>query len=324
MTATTAHADILATKDPSARLGARRRHDSDLGSARSPTSPTSATASPRSPWEHFDVDRVGSTLGAEITGVDLTTDLDDAVIDEIAGPSLDYKVIFFRDQPLTSSSTWPSPRRFGELEIHPFIPVQHGHPRAGALREDRRGRRLREPLAPRRHLARRRPSMGAVLHAIEIPPVGGDTLFSDMYAAYEGLSDEHQGAHRRPHRPPRLPAGLRRRRARRAQGRDRASSTRWSSTRSCSPTTSPASKLLYVNRVFTDAHRRARPRRERRAALGAVPPGRDRRVPGALPLAAPLDRVLGQPGRAALRLERLLARAPGRWSGPASSAAAPA
>ena len=37
------------------------------------------------------------------------------------------------------------------------------------------------------------PSMGAILHAIQVPPTGGDTLFADMGAAYDGLTDEADG-----------------------------------------------------------------------------------------------------------------------------------
>jgi alpha-ketoglutarate-dependent taurine dioxygenase len=188
-TTETAHSDILATEDPSARLGARRRHDSDLV-----VGPATHLAEERNrlaalEWEHFQVERLGSTLGAEITGIDLTTELDDAVIDELRRALFAHKVIFFRDQPITSEQHVAFASRFGELEIHPFIPSNTGVPELVRFEKTAEVGGY-ENLWHHDVTWRRTPSMGAVLHAIEIPPVGGDTLFSDMNAAYEGLSDE--------------------------------------------------------------------------------------------------------------------------------------
>ena len=79
-------------------------------------------------WKHFDVRRVGSTLGAELHGVDLRDDLPDAVFAEIEQALFDYKVIFFRGQPLDPGQHVRFARRFGELELHPFIPPNEEHP----------------------------------------------------------------------------------------------------------------------------------------------------------------------------------------------------
>ena len=189
MTTTTAHDDILATDDPSARLGARRRHNPDLV-----VGPATHLADERNrlaalEWEHFEVERVGSTLGAEITGIDLTATLDDAVIDDLRRALFAYKVVFFRDQPITSAQHVAFASRFGELEIHPFIPSNTGVPELVRFEKTAEVGGY-ENLWHHDVTWRETPSMGAVLHAIEIPPVGGDTLFSDMNAAYEGLSDE--------------------------------------------------------------------------------------------------------------------------------------
>ena len=80
--------------------------------------------------------------------------LPEDVIAELRQALYDYKVIFFRDQPLTPQqhvAFAPPIRRPRD----PSVPaVEHRRARAGALREDRRGQRLRELLAPRRHVAR--------------------------------------------------------------------------------------------------------------------------------------------------------------------------
>ncbi|MFO7590832.1 MAG: TauD/TfdA family dioxygenase [Acidimicrobiia bacterium] len=140
-------------------------------------------------WEHFDATPVGATLGAELSGIDLTQDLPDEVITEIRQALLDFKVIFFRDQPIDQARHLAFARRFGDLEIHPFIPPNPDHPEL--VRFEKSADVGGYENAWHHDVTwRETPSMGAILHAIEVPPTGGDTLFCDMYAAYEGLDDE--------------------------------------------------------------------------------------------------------------------------------------
>src|SRR5665213_1499588 len=76
----------------------------------------------------FDVSPVGVTIGAEVEGVDLCAPLDDTVIDELRRCLHEFKVLFFRDQPLTPDQHIAFARRFGELEVHPFIPANPDQP----------------------------------------------------------------------------------------------------------------------------------------------------------------------------------------------------
>ena len=78
-------------------------------------------------WQHFDATMLGATVGAELDGVDLTTELAQPMIDEIRTALHEYKVIFFRDQPLTPAQHVAFARRFGELEVHPFITPNPDH-----------------------------------------------------------------------------------------------------------------------------------------------------------------------------------------------------
>ncbi len=142
-------------------------------------------------WEHFEVTRMAATVGAELRGVDLTAELPDVVIAEIQQALWDYKVLFFRDQPLTPEQHVAFARRFGDLEIHPFIPGNTGVPELVRFEKsaDVGGY---ENGWHHDVTWREQPSKGAILHAIDVPPSGGDTLFADAHAAWAGLDDATQ------------------------------------------------------------------------------------------------------------------------------------
>jgi taurine dioxygenase len=129
------------------------------------------------------------SIGAEIRGLDLARPLDAATIDHLRAALLDWKVLFFRDQDITTEQHLAFARNFGDLEVHPFVPQKPGYPEVLALTHDQ-DNKGRENTWHSDVTWREKPSLGSILRAIEIPPVGGDTLFADMYAAYEGLTDD--------------------------------------------------------------------------------------------------------------------------------------
>ena len=140
-------------------------------------------------WEHFDVRQLSPTIGGEISGIDLTRPLRDDVAHEVRRALHEYKVIFFRDQPLTAEQHVAFARQFGDLEVHPFIPSNTGQPELVRFEKSAEAGGY-ENSWHHDVTWRAEPSMGAVLHALSVPEIGGDTLFADMYAAYEGLDDE--------------------------------------------------------------------------------------------------------------------------------------
>jgi alpha-ketoglutarate-dependent taurine dioxygenase len=180
-----------AVADPGGHLGAARIHLAPYDVAVGPVGHLAAErarlASLR--WRAFDARPVGATVGADISGIDLTAALSDAVIAELRQALLDYKVLFFRDQPLTPAQHVAFARRFGELEIHPFIPSNTEQPELVrfAKSADVGGY---ENGWHHDVTWRECPSMGAILHAIQVPTTGGDTVFADMYAAYDGLDED--------------------------------------------------------------------------------------------------------------------------------------
>jgi alpha-ketoglutarate-dependent taurine dioxygenase len=191
---TTTDSDVVAgTSDPAGRITPGRvlveRFGMSLGPWLHLADERRRLANPS--FDHIEVVPRGATLGAEIRGVDLATDLPDAIVDDIRRALTDYKVVYFRDQPLTPGQHVRFARRFGELEIHPFIAGNEQHPE---LVHFEKGADTGGFENGWHHDVswRAEPSMGAILHAIEVPPTGGDTLFSDSGAAYDGLTDEYK------------------------------------------------------------------------------------------------------------------------------------
>lgn len=130
-----------------------------------------------------------ATIGCEIGGLDLRTPLSESHRAAIRQALLDWKVVFFHDQPLSVAQHLAFARQFGDLEIHPFANSDPDHPEVLHIHHTEAS-----PGAENGWHSdvtwRLQPSLGSVLRCIEAPARGGDTLFADMYAAYEGLPDK--------------------------------------------------------------------------------------------------------------------------------------
>jgi len=138
-------------------------------------------------FTRFQTQKLTPTIGAEIHGVDLSEDLDEAVVRDLRSALLEHKVIFFRNQSITPAQHIRFARRFGPLEIHPATPKDQPNPEVLRIAHGPTSRG-RENAWHSDVTWRPEPSLGSILRAVEIPPVGGDTLFCDMYAAYDSLS----------------------------------------------------------------------------------------------------------------------------------------
>lgn len=145
--------------------------------------------SERRPYHRIVPEPLSPTVGAEIGGVSLSEPIDDETFAELRRALLEYKVIFFREQNITPEQHVAFARRFGELEVHPFVPHRDGHPEVMVLKKNANIGGY-ENVWHSDVTWRLAPSLGSVLLAREVPAVGGDTLFSDMYSAYDGLDDE--------------------------------------------------------------------------------------------------------------------------------------
>jgi len=134
------------------------------------------------------IDPLTATIGAEIGGVDLAGDLSDDIVAELRRALLEWKVVFFRDQhDLDRDRHVAFGRRFGELEVHPLTPRDQDRPEVFVLPA---GGKNRAPDVWHSDVTwRPEPSLGSILRAVELPPIGGDTLWADMGAAYDLLDD---------------------------------------------------------------------------------------------------------------------------------------
>ncbi len=137
----------------------------------------------------ISVNPVSGALGAEISGVDLSQPLDNKTFSDIYQAFLDHLVVFFRDQDITPDQQKAFSQRFGKLHIHPLTEGMADHPEVIEI--------IKEPeerhnWGDRWHIdltALERPTLSSVLYAREVPEYCGDTQWSNMYLAYETLSD---------------------------------------------------------------------------------------------------------------------------------------
>ncbi len=137
----------------------------------------------------IQIDKLTPHVGAEIRGVDLARPLDERTFKEIHAALVDNGVIFFRDQHLTPEQQKDFGRLFGELHVHPAAPsLLEGHPEILVIHADEKSTRVAGENWHSDVSCDPDPPMGSILYMHELPPVGGDTLFASMYAAYDGLS----------------------------------------------------------------------------------------------------------------------------------------
>jgi len=148
-----------------------------------------ATAASREAVAMLDIAPLTMTIGAEVGGVDLADDLDDATIAAIRTALLEWKVLFFRDQHrLDRNGQIAFARRFGELEVHPVTPKGQEQPEVFVIPA---GGDFRAPDNWHCDVTwRPEPSLGSILRAVQLPPLGGDTLWADMNKAYDLLDEE--------------------------------------------------------------------------------------------------------------------------------------
>ena len=141
------------------------------------------------PAPNLEFRKVTGHCGAEVRGIDLSRRLGAEEADVLSNALAEHCVLFFHGQSMTPAQQKALGRNFGELHIHPAWPrLVDGHPEVMEIYADENTRRIAGEDWHSDVSCDREPPLGTILQMLEVPPVGGDTLFANMYAAYESLS----------------------------------------------------------------------------------------------------------------------------------------
>jgi taurine dioxygenase len=140
-------------------------------------------------YRTIETRRIAGALGAEVTGVDLSQDLPPEVLAEIRAALLDHLVIFFPGQGLTPERQLAFARHWGEIHLHPFMAGMPDCPEVLEIRKTPSDKRNFGGSWHTDQMFSPKPAMGTMLYAQQVPSVGGDTMFSNQYQAYDALSD---------------------------------------------------------------------------------------------------------------------------------------
>ena len=264
--------------------------------------------------ETVQVRKLTGGCGAEILGVDLRA-MSNRQWDEVQRAFVEHGVVFFRDQELTPDQHLAFARRWAPIDVNRFFKAVPGHPEIAEVRKEPEQKTNIGGGWHTDHSYDQEPAMGSILLARELPEEGGDTLFANMYRAFETLSPGlqrtlegmravHGSAHifgkggvndQNPEGASRYEQPRQGGRRRRASGRDQASAER--------PQGALRQPCLYP------AFRGLDGRGQQAAARLSLPARRPAGVHLPLPLARGLDRLLGQSRHLALRRQRLSRRA---------------
>ncbi len=142
-------------------------------------------------YERIEVKPYGGELGAVVSGVDLSQEMNDQIYTEIKQALLENLVIFFQNQDITPEQQISFGRRFGELHVHPYIPHYKNYKEIIELAADA-GHTGNNRLANEWHVDLsyiQDPPLAAILRAKIVPQRGGDTMWCNLYKAYDTLSD---------------------------------------------------------------------------------------------------------------------------------------
>jgi taurine dioxygenase len=135
----------------------------------------------------IEVKPIAGALGAEIAGADLGK-LDDETFDEIKAAWLEHLVVFFRDQEITPEEQIAFAKRFGDIHYHPFMRGMNEHPEILEIIKEEGDTKAFGEVWHTDQMFNPKPAKATILYAKETPNAGGDTMFTNLYLAYETLS----------------------------------------------------------------------------------------------------------------------------------------
>lgn len=140
----------------------------------------------------IQIKQLAGSLGAEITGVDLSADLSDEVAAQLHQAFLRHQAVFFPGQTLQPAQMSRYVRRLGKPLVHPYLKSSSDTPEVHELKKLPEDKINFGNLWHTDFTNLELPSLANALYAVDVPPFGGDTLFMSMYSAFEALSPRLQ------------------------------------------------------------------------------------------------------------------------------------
>ena len=139
-------------------------------------------------YETVKVRKLTGGCGAELLGVDLAA-MSNRQWDEVQRAFAEHGVVFFRDQKLSPEQHLEFARRWGPIDVNRFFTAVEGYPEIAEVRKEPAQKQNIGGGWHTDHTYDLEPAMGSILLARELPEEGGDTLFANMYIAFETLSE---------------------------------------------------------------------------------------------------------------------------------------
>ncbi len=139
-------------------------------------------------YQRIEVKPIAGALGAEIGNVDLGN-LDDETFGEIKTAWLEHLVVFFRRQNISPEQQIALAKRFGEIHHHPFMKGMDEYPDILEIIKEEGDTKAFGEVWHTDQMFNPKPAKATMLYAKETPDAGGDTMFANMYLAYETLSE---------------------------------------------------------------------------------------------------------------------------------------
>ena len=141
-------------------------------------------------YANIEVTPFAPNLGAEIRGIDLSGPITTEQFDDIHSAFLDYQVLMFKDQnEIPPERHIEFGKRFGPLHSHPAAPTMEGYPEVFEIHATKDSKVANGEFWHSDVSCDEEPPLGTMLQLHILPPCGGDTLFSNMYSAYDSLSE---------------------------------------------------------------------------------------------------------------------------------------
>ncbi|MCH9673797.1 MAG: TauD/TfdA family dioxygenase [Gammaproteobacteria bacterium] len=139
-------------------------------------------------YQYFETSPLSGAIGAQVTGLDLSEPLNDAVWAELHQAFIEHLVLAIPGQNISPADQVTLGRRFGNPMVHPFRPSLPGVPEIIPIIKEVDQERNVGGTWHTDLTSLEEPPLGTLLFAREVPSAGGDTMFSNGYAAYENLS----------------------------------------------------------------------------------------------------------------------------------------